>query len=239
MVLGDPAAAADVVVFLPPAGSVTAPFLALAELLPDTVASVHCEVPGRGRLADETAPGSVTEVVDRWAADLLAVRTGGRLHLFGHSLGALFAHELAVRLARPPGHAVGSLSVSGARDPGSPPRSLVAATFAALRRERPGTDRADDTDGAWLTLDLRLRREHRTAAPGRAPVRVPLALFGGASDPFARPADMAGWRDFTTGPLLGTFTLPGGHDYYRTGPAATATAIARVVRASRDPSPSH
>ncbi|MFE0508415.1 thioesterase II family protein [Streptomyces sp. NPDC058964] len=223
--------ATDAVLFLPPAGSVTSPYFPVGAHLPQTLPALHCELPGRGRLAHHAAPSSVSAAADRWANDLTALLPhGSRLHLFGHSLGALLAYELAVRLEARPQYTIGSLSVSGAQDPGSTPRTAVVAAFEALRRSH--SERERDTEGTWLAQDLRMRREHRVT---QRPIQAPLALFCGDSDPFARPADMAQWASFTTGPLLGTFTFPGGHDYYLSGQAAVATTITDLVERPRGP----
>jgi surfactin synthase thioesterase subunit len=222
----------DVVVFLPPAGSIGSPYFPIGALLPAALPAVHCEMPGRGRLAHEKPPGSVHAAADRWATQLAETVPGRRLHFFGHSLGALFAYELALRFEA--GHVgeVASLTVSGAREPGSTPRSLVATAFAALRKapETPGA--ADGAEGAWLAEDLRIRREYRT---GRQCLRAPLALLCGALDPFARPSEMEEWRQFTSGPYLGLFAFNGGHDYYLHGQEAVAQVIRRIVDAAGPP----
>jgi surfactin synthase thioesterase subunit len=134
----------------------------------------------------------------------------------------LLAYELTVRLETRPHYTIGSLSVSGAQDPGSTPRTTAAAAFEALRRNQSTTDKKGDAERTWLAQDLRMRREHIVT---QRPIHTPLALFRGDSDPFARTADMTQWASFTTGPLLGTFTFPGGHDYYLSDPAAVATTI--------------
>ncbi|WP_406351050.1 thioesterase domain-containing protein [Streptomyces sp. NBC_01635] len=222
----------DAVLFLPPAGSVESPYLSMGEYLPDTLPALHCEMPGRGRLAGQEEPGSVTAAVDRWLDDITALLPHGRrLHLFGHSLGALSAYELVIRLEAHPRYAVRSLSVSGAREPGHTPRTAVAAAFAALQHT---TGQENDPDGTWLARDVRMRREHRVT---HRPVHAPIALFCGTDDPFARSADMAPWASFTTGPLLGTFTFPGGHDYYLSSRAAVATVLTDLVDGRCDPLP--
>lgn len=229
LIQGEVDEADDVVVFLPPAGSVSSPYLPIGELLPATLPAVHCEMPGRGRLAHEEAPVSVHGAADRWAADLAEIVPGRRLHFFGHSLGALFAYELTLRFeARSSGCEAASLSASAAREPGSTPRSLLATAFAALR----APDRQQGAGEQWMDRDLRMRDEYRTA---NEVVRAPLALLCGASDPFARPGEMEQWKRFTSGPCLGMFTFPGGHDYYLSGQPAIADVIVRTVDHSRRP----
>ncbi|QHC24596.1 thioesterase II family protein [Streptomyces sp. GS7] len=228
VIQGDVDKADDVVVFLPPAGSVTSPYLPISELLPDTLPTVHCETPGRGRLADEESPDSVHSAADRWAADLAETVPGRRLHFFGHSLGALYAYELTLRFEARPDCAAASLSASGAREPGSTPRPLLATAFAALRTP----DRQESAGEQWMDRDLRIRGEYRTA---HQVVRAPLATLCGTSDPFARPHEMEQWKRFTSGPYLGMFTFRGGHDYYLSGQRTVADAIARIVDDSRHP----
>ncbi|WP_110944121.1 thioesterase II family protein [Streptomyces niger] len=218
----------DVIVFLPPAGSVTSPYFPIGALLPDTLLAVHCETPGRGRLAAAESPGSVHEAADRWATELAEALPGRRFHFFGHSLGALYAYELTLRFEDGAGCEAASLSVSGAREPGSTPRSLLATAFAALRTP----DRQDGAGEQWMDRDLRMRGEYRTA---HRAVRAPLALLSGTSDPFARPTEMEQWKRFTNGPFLGLFTFPGGHDYYLSDREAVARTITRIVDHSRHP----
>jgi surfactin synthase thioesterase subunit len=222
----------DVVVFLPPAGSITSPYFPIGSALPAALPAVHCEMPGRGRTVRDEAPASVHGAVDRWADELVALLPGRRLHLFGHSLGALFAYELAIRFEDRSGNEVASLSASGAREPGSTPRALVSTAFEALRREQGTADKDGDSQGTWLTRDLELRREYRTE---KRQVRTPLALFCGSSDPFARPVEMEEWKRFTIGPYLGMFTFQGGHDYYLSGQDLIAAKIGQIAEHSRNP----
>ncbi|WP_438290440.1 thioesterase II family protein [Streptomyces sp. HUAS TT7] len=225
MLQGDIGTADDAVVFLPPAGSTVSPYVATGTRLSPTLPAAHCEMPGRGRLADDEAPASVRDAVDRWTDDLAALLPGRRLHLFGHSLGALFAYELAARFAARPVCAVGSVLVSGARGPLSAPRSAAATAFTAWHRQE------GDAEGSWLLADLEMRRQHRTDG---APVDVPLALLCGSADPFTRPDEMLEWKRFITGPHLGTFTFDGGHDYYLSGQDAIAAVIGRIVERSQN-----
>ncbi|MFI2782706.1 thioesterase II family protein [Streptomyces sp. ALB3] len=226
VVQGDLEQAGDVVVFLPPAGSITSPYLPLGGRLPPGLLAVHCELPGRGRLADEQPAGTVQQAVDRWTADLSPDLAGRRLHLFGHSLGTLFAYEMAGRFAADPVCEVAGLLISGAREPGYAPRALIATAFSAVRAERRLTDEEGDKEGVHLTADLRMRREYRGA---RRTVHAPLALLCGRDDKFVRAEDMAAWKEFITGPFLGTFTFDGGHDYYLAGKDLLASTIKEIV----------
>ncbi|WP_078860417.1 thioesterase II family protein [Streptomyces rubellomurinus] len=228
---GDIERAEEAVVFLPPAGSVTSPYFPLGGLLPPGLPAVHCELPGRGRLVDERPVGSVREAADRWSGELARALPGRRLHLFGHSLGSLFAYETAARFTADPVCRIASLTVSAAREPGHTPRAAIGAAFAALSRQRRGTDADGDADGDRLATDLRIRREYR---PHREPLAVPLALLCGRDDTFVRPEEMPAWREFVTGRFLGLFTFDGGHDYYLARPDPVASVIERITETSRN-----
>ncbi|MFD8667649.1 thioesterase II family protein [Streptomyces microflavus] len=226
VIQGDRERAGDAVVFLPPAGSTTSPYLPVGGRLSPDLLAVHCEIPGRGRLADEQPAGTVQKVVDRWIADLSCDLAGRRLHLFGHSLGTLFAYEMAGRFTADPICEVAGLLISGAREPGYVPRTLIATAFAAVRAERRLTDEEEDAEGVHVTADLQMRREYRVA---QETVRAPLALLCGRDDKFVRPEEMVEWKKFVTGPFLGTFTFDGGHDYYLAGKDLLASAIKEIV----------
>ncbi|MER7700394.1 alpha/beta fold hydrolase [Streptomyces sp. NPDC096095] len=223
---GDVERAGDAVVFLPPAGSVTSPYLPVGGRLPPDLLAVHCEIPGRGRLADEQPAGTVRQAVDRWTADLSRDLAGRRLYLFGHSLGTLFAYEMAGRFEEDPVCEVAGLLISGAREPGHVPRDLIATAFSAVRAERRLTDEKGDAEGVHLTTDLRMRREYQVA---RKTVDAPLALLCGRDDKFVRAEDMAEWKEFVTGPFFGTSTFDGGHDYYLAGKDLLASTIKELV----------
>jgi surfactin synthase thioesterase subunit len=214
----DLAQAEDVVVFLPPAGTVGSPYFDVGDHLPAWAAAAHCEMPGRGRLTGHRAPVSIPDAVECWQSELTGLAAGRRLHLFGHSLGALLAYELAGRIP------VASLMISGARDPGSPARTLIGAAFAALQSGQ------SDTEADWFATDLRLRRGYR---PPDALPRTPFALFAGRADTFVRPDEIEKWRQWINGPFLGSHLFAGGHDYYLHAPAPVADAIGQIVQRTR------
>jgi surfactin synthase thioesterase subunit len=149
--------------------------------------------------------------------------------LYGHSLGALVAYTLtrALHEAGLPGPAL--LAVGAC-----PPPDAASAPADACRESDDRLLRLLDAVGAvppgvapgdfWyrsvmpvlrddLILADSLRRAARTPLRGH-PLTVPILAVAGAHDPLVRPAQPAGWRQWTAGPLV-TRTLPGDHFFVR------------------------
>jgi pyochelin biosynthetic protein PchC len=136
--------------------------------------------------------------------------------LFGHSLGALVAFEVALRLERRGKRVVG----------------LVVAGSSAVRGDRPPIhDLADASLLEELTklgglapeiaaetelLDLilpRIRADLRAAetyAPGEGRVSCPVLALGGTCDLEVPPTALEGWRERTSGPVE-VRLVEGGH----------------------------
>lgn len=149
--------------------------------------------------------------------------------LYGHSLGAMIAYTLTRALheaglpgpallavgACPPPDAVSDLS-DACREPDERLLQLLTEVGALPEGAGPG--------GFWhrvvmpvLRDDLLLADDLRAAArrpPARGPLAVPLLVVSGEADPLARPEVMAGWRHWTTGPVV-TRTVPGDHFFLR------------------------
>ncbi|MDL5205395.1 alpha/beta fold hydrolase [Streptomyces sp. ALI-76-A] len=149
--------------------------------------------------------------------------------LYGHSLGALVAYTLtrALHEAGLPGPA---LLAVGACPPPDAPSELADACRESDDRllrmlDAVGAVPEDAAPGGFwyrsvmpvLRDDLLLADSLRRAA--RAPLRggpltVPVLALAGTGDPLVRPAELAGWRHWTAGPLV-TRTLPGDHFFVR------------------------
>lgn len=144
--------------------------------------------------------------------------------LFGHSLGALVAFELArslrLRGAALPGHLVASGRIAPQRrDPRPTLHDLPDA--ALLRRVTelggiPSALRAAPELIAFqlplLRADLAVNENYRyVPAP---PLPVPITAFGGEQDPKTDDAEIRAWAEQASGRFT-MRTLPGGHFFVR------------------------
>lgn len=154
---------------------------------------------------------------------------------YGHSLGALLAHGLALRLTRAgaPGPVWLGLGACGAppapRE--DPPLSSLPdeALLMALDRRYGGIPAAvrDDPDLRAFVLppmraDLAVL-ESWALEPG-PPLQMPCRAFTGHADPLIRAPEMRGWEDRVGGPLAWT-ALEGDH-FFNRDPAAALRILA-------------
>ncbi len=180
-------------------------------------------LPGRGPRRAEH------RVTDRRAllADLLRTvgrPPGGPYVLYGHSLGGLIAYT-ATRAIQEAGLNPPALVVVGASPP--PDVSAPALSNADLPDDQlvrlltgfGSVPAGAEPGGVWqrftlpvLRDDLRLARALRDAAD--RPIESPLLVLSGRDDPLAGPRTTAGWRHWSTGPVVER-TLPGDHFFVR------------------------
>lgn len=179
-------------------------------------------LPGRESRASEP---SIDNMPDLIAALSGAIEpyTHEPYAFFGHSMGAGVAFELARKLVHPPR----VLIVSGARgpqyrinrQPGPDPsdEELLAQLFNL------GTGRELlETALPLLRADTRLYRNYRFEPA--APLAIPIAAYGGESDPNVSRADLADWKELTADRFVQR-EFPGGHFYLQSGPEAVLRSI--------------
>ncbi|MGW5052593.1 thioesterase II family protein [Actinokineospora sp. NPDC004072] len=188
-------------VCFPHGGSGPAFYRGWSELAPADVEIRIAAYPGRqDRLAEPPAT-TMDQLVEPAVAALI---DAGPVALFGHSMGAIVAYEVAHRLVAA-GRAPGALFVSAHRAPHRLGERIerADADLAALLRSLGGVDPAllDDPDLADLVLDP-LRADHRLMTryrPARRdPLPVPVVGYAGADDPLVAPDDLAAWAEVTS-----------------------------------------
>lgn len=189
--------------------------------LPDNIEVVPVEFPGRGaRIAE--APLTTVDAIALDVLGPLLDRIDRPYALFGHSLGATVAFELARRLEHLHGRPATHLFVSGHRAPQLPPPvdgqydyTLPDAEFRARLRELAGTPEEVLAHDELLDLVIPILRADFEAAdtyrwrPGPR-LSCPLTVYGGADDPEAPPDSLPPWSALTSGPSE-VRVLPGQH----------------------------
>ncbi len=206
------------VVCFPHAGGSASFFRSWRGQLPADVGVLAIQYPGHEDRIREPCRIDVAALADPVAAALGAVR-GEPLVLFGHSMGATVAYEVARRLAST-----------------AAPHALAVSGHPAPRRGRGTAWHLTDDDTLWsqvrrlsgtadqvldhpelramlmpvLRNDYRISEQYRPAAGPLLRDRV-LALIGG-SDPEVTDDEARGWSEVSRGPFT-LRVLPGGHFY--------------------------
>lgn len=177
--------------------------------LPADIEVVAIQYPGRlDRISEPCVPDMETMVGS--IVSVLADNVGDDFAIFGHSMGASIAYEVAYRLEF---------------RHGTPPRRLFVSGRPAPKHHRPGTKHLGSDDFLWEEMrrlggtgdaalshpELRavlmptLRADYRlieTYQPTLGPpVSTPITAFTGDRDPEAGVAEVADWEHATTGPF--------------------------------------
>jgi len=223
---------------LPYAGGSAVAFHGWRErLLPD-VECLPVHLPGR---AGRVAESPTIDVVELSRA--VSHRAGGRpFALFGHSMGAKLAFEVARQLRRDACALPIALFVGGSRPPHmDTPLTRIARLpddeFAARVVAMGGTPTGllDDAEMRGLLLPA-LRADFAMVEAYRfrpePPLPIPIVVLAGADDPEADPCDMTGWSmHTTTSTRLRTFA--GDHFFVHSARSAVLAFVAQEITALR------
>ncbi|MFF9084101.1 thioesterase II family protein [Streptomyces rubiginosohelvolus] len=238
-----------VLICLPFAGAGPSFFTPWQKLAPEGLRILPVSLPGREKRFPEPAYDAAAPAVDDAYAQVTAALGGAdgdgggsRVVLFGHSMGAVLAYELAHRIERAGGPVhLAALVVSGAPGPWTPRTDradgLPDEEFAARVRAFAGYDHPALADPEMrelllpaLRADVRL---HETYVPSTdSPLSVPVISVRGREDTLVGAAEAAEWGRATTGKL--TVAEPaGGHMYLAERPGELLELVAAEVRAAR------
>ncbi|MGQ4615906.1 alpha/beta fold hydrolase [Nocardia sp. R7R-8] len=221
---------------IPHAGAGASSFNRWPDLFPADIATVRVQLPGREDLAGAHPLRRVEDAVDGLLAQLGQWRAV-RVAIYGHSMGALVAFELARALAAA-GTPVTHLFVSGRRAPQLSARRApihrlpddeFAATLAALNAwGAAGRSVAFLRYALPLTrADLELSEEYHHRPLPR--LGCSITAFCGTEDPVVDPGETAAWREVTdAGFALHRF--PGDHLFHHRHRAAVAAAMTAALQ---------
>lgn len=203
---------------LPHAGGSATFYRPLAAALAPRVSAYAVQYPGRQDRRREPCIESIEELADALYAALREwLRTP--VALFGHSMGATLAFELALRMERRDGRGPVALILSGRRAPSRFRADTVhlrdddgiLAELAALSGTEPAL--LADPDIRAMVLPA-LRGDYRAIETYRGgaadSVSSPILALAGEQDDRVATDDVAAWARHTTGEF-GLRTYPGGH----------------------------
>jgi surfactin synthase thioesterase subunit len=215
---------------LPHAGGGAHAFLGWPTVLPRSVTVEPVHLPGRETRGAEPPEFDVEDV-----ADQVAARIDGPYALFGHSMGARLAFEVARTLIARGLPAPRRLYLSAAR----PPADDEAPTGLDRLSDEELIGRITDLGGTpplvfrspeLRSATLRVLRadlgwlDRYPYRPGPA-LAVPIVCFAAVADPSLPATDMVGWQRHTTRSFR-LHTHRGGHFFVTTELRAVAATIA-------------
>ena len=224
-------------VCLPHAGGSATFFLPLAKALSPAIEVLAVQYPGRqdrhAEPAIETVPGLVGHV-------FAALQPFGDrpLALFGHSMGAVLAFELALRLQDAGPAAPVRLFASGRRAPSRCRDDRIYprtdAEIVAELRALSGTNAAMLADPEILDMFMpALRSDYRAIETYRhdtgRKVTCPVTVLTGNSDPHVSLDEAQAWQEHTTGPTE-VHVFPGGHFFLAERSAAVTALVSQRLR---------
>ncbi|WP_060882399.1 thioesterase II family protein [Streptomyces caniscabiei] len=219
---------------LPHAGGSASAYHPMALALAPAADVLAAQYPGRQDRYAEPPSSSVRELAER-IAEAVSGSDDRPLALFGHSMGALVAYEVALALGtagRPPVR----LFVSGRRAPSTPrtgPRLHLGSDAELLRavRRLGGTDGQVFEDEELVQLVLPALRGDYRALETYEPrpddrLTCPLTVLTGDADPVTPVADARAWAGHTDGPTE-LCVFPGGHFYLDDRPEEVVDVVRR------------
>jgi surfactin synthase thioesterase subunit len=207
--------------------------------LPDeALRIVPVQLPGREELFIEEPYHDVIEAARALASRVVDLTRGTPVAVFGHSLGAVLAFELARELENSADCDLQHVFVSGSPGPwsgradratGLPDDEFVARVerFAGYQHEALADPDLRDLLLPLIRADVEMHENYKPCSD--QPLRTPVTTLRGTDDTLVS-ADQAGeWRGATTG-AFGSVELPGGHMYLVESPRVLLEAVSRILR---------
>ena len=194
---------------------------------------IGIQTPGREDHADQPALRRMDALVDEIAAILPCEKP---YFLYGHSMGAAIAAELALELQRRGRNLPRALIVSGSNPPaarrGAAVHDLPEAEFIEQVMQNYASPHAAETRApALLKIQTLLRADlelFETYAPSAGLLNVPVAALHARQDPLVEAQAMRGWAALSTGDFL-LRSLDGNHQIVTGAPENLARALQQAM----------
>lgn len=224
---------------LPYSGGGETVFRGWSDRLPPAVAVCAAQLAGRGARFRESPHSAMEPLVSDLAA-ALEHRARRPYALFGHSLGALvafeLAHELSGRGCPPVWFFVSGCGAPHTRDPRPPIHRLPDEEFLAEIERLNGTPQAVLAERDLMrALMPMLRADFRVyetyACSGIRPLDCPISVFGGTADRRVSRERLDAWRPYTAA-SYSLRMLPGDHFFIHSRQSALLDAIGRDLAAA-------
>ncbi|MEU6167578.1 thioesterase II family protein [Streptomyces tanashiensis] len=220
-------------VCLPHAGGSSTFYFPVSKALSPAVEVLAVQYPGRQDRLAEPGIESLPELADR-IFEALQPFTDRPLALFGHSMGAVLAHELALRMRDAGLPDPVRLFVSGRRAPSCRrDEDIRLRSDAGILDELKalhGTDESMLNDPDVLDMimpairsDYRAVETYQLASDGL--LSCPVTVLTGDDDPRVAPAEADLWREYTTGET-DLHVFPGGHFFLADRAADVVSLVA-------------
>ncbi|MGN9844409.1 thioesterase II family protein [Nonomuraea sp. H19] len=221
-------------VCLPFAGAGASFFRGWQRSAPEELNILPVQLPGREeRFADRPHTDAARAAEEACAQVLARIGNAPRVALFGHSLGAVLAYELAHRLGGVTGVRLARLFVSGSPGPWNGRKNRASGLndeeFLARVRDFSGYTHPalEDPEMRSLLLpmiraDVEMHENYRPASD--KPLSIPVTALRGRADELVDRSHIAEWERATTAGFA-TAELDGGHMYLADDPATLLRLI--------------
>jgi medium-chain acyl-[acyl-carrier-protein] hydrolase len=200
------------------------------------------QLPGREDRADEVPFASVEPLMNALMPELRSLARCPFV-LYGHSMGALLAFEVARRSVAEWGYGPALLAVSGFPAPdrlsctGPPLHQLsdeqLLEHLARLEGPRASLDDQRVIDSILPVLRADIAACENYTYTGSPPLRCPISAFAGARDPSIAAAGLARWGFHTKGGFNAR-VLPGSHFFIEASRRELLNALSQDIVACLD-----
>jgi len=220
----------------PYAGGGDSIFRSWQQMVSDTIEVCPVQLPGRGSRVTEPLCTEINQLV-RYMGQALAPYLNEPFALFGHSMGALIAFELARYVRSKYGAQPLHLFASGRCSPQITNESFDLKQFDSelpeILRRGNGTPEEVLEDPELMELVLPVLRSDWALCKSyvftpEPPFSFPITAFGGHDDRGVPRCYIEGWREHTTGPFL-LRMLPGDHFFLNTSRLLLLEAISKEL----------